>query len=333
MLERNIKMTNKLLNRFVIGSLASVFLMMSTSCAEEDKIAAEIAKIDVNLEVYRFDREFASAKAEGLPKLKEKYPYLFPGPDSLWFAKLKDTLHLQLFDATERTFVDFEDEKDRLTRFFRHARYYFPTTKIPKVITLISDVDYNDRVILADTLLLVGLDNYLGEDHKFYGGIERYIATELDKKYLISNVAGTFAKKINRYPSDRSFLARMVYHGKELYIKDKLIPFESDAAKIGYSEGQLGWAQANEEQIWRYFIERELLYSTDVKLGPRFLDPAPFSKFRLEEIDNESPGRIGRYVGWQIVRAFAENNELSLQQILSLPAEEIFKKSNYKPKK
>ena len=67
-------------------------------------------------------------------------------------------------------------------------------------------------------------------------------------------------------------------------------------------------------------------------LANRFMDPAPFSKFSLE-LDNESPGRLGRYMGWQIVRAFMNNNEVKLNQLLNLSAEEIFKKSNYKPKK
>ena len=67
-------------------------------------------------------------------------------------------------------------------------------------------------------------------------------------------------------------------------------------------------------------------------LGPRFLDPAPFSKFRLE-LDNESPGRLGRYMGWQIVRAFMEKNDVSPQDMFNVPADMIFKKANYKPKK
>jgi uncharacterized protein YjaZ len=124
----------------------------------------------------------------------------------------------------------------------------------------------------------------------------------------------------------------MIYYGRELYLKDLLIPGVSDEKKIGYTEEEMEWARANEEQIWRYFIERELLYSTDNQLGPRFLEPAPFSKFRLE-LDNESPGRIGRYIGWEIVRAFMDRHDLSLQQLLELPADEVFRRSNYKPNK
>ena len=65
----------------------------------------------------------------------------------------------------------------------------------------------------------------------------------------------------------------------------------------------------------------------------RFLDPAPFSKFGLE-LDSESPGRLGRYIGWQIVRAYADKNKKAeLIELLDLPADELFKIANYKPKR
>ncbi|MBT8177968.1 MAG: gliding motility lipoprotein GldB, partial [Eudoraea sp.] len=77
-------------------------------------------------------------------------------------------------------------------------------------------------------------------------------------------------------PADRNFLSQMIYYGKELYLKDLLLPLLADEDKIGYTKEELDWAEANEEQIWRYFVEKELLYSTDQRLAPRFLDPAPF---------------------------------------------------------
>lgn len=140
-------------------------------------------------------------------------------------------------------------------------------------------------------------------------------------------------KKVVPYPTrDRTFLGQLVYYGKELYVKDKLIPFVTDAEKIKYSQEDLDWAFVNEEQIWRNYIQNQYLYSTDKNLNKRFLDPAPFSKFQLE-LDSESPGRLGRFLGWQIVRSFMNNNEVTFQQMLNLSAEEIFKKSNYKPKR
>lgn len=308
-----------------------VVFVLLFGCNDSDKTEEEIANIPLDLKISRFDREFAAAGEEGLPALRKMYPYLFPAPDSVWVAKMQDSLQIELFQEVGNAFRSFEEEEEGLENLFKHIKYYFPEYEIPKVITVTNDVDYNNRIILTDSLLFVSLDNYLGSEHKYYGGFQRYIAQSLDRNFLISDVASAFAKQVVPRPRDRTFLSRMIYFGKELYLKDKLMPSVEERKRIGYSAEEMDWAIANEEPMWRNFIENEYLYSTDTKLNQRFLEPAPFSKFGLE-LDNESPGRLGRYVGWQIVKAFMENNTVSLKQLMTLPAEEIFKKSNYKPR-
>lgn len=315
--------------------MAFLITALFFSCNENDKVVEEVEKIPMNLKISRFDQELAAVSVDDFPELKKKYSYLFPEQyhDSIWIQKLEDTLQIELLSEVDKAFPDFEEEKNDLESLFRYIKYYFPKINGPKVVTMSSNVDYQNRIILTDSLLLIGLDNYLGPDHKFYEGKQRYIAAGLDKKFLMSDVAGAFATKILNYPTERTFLAKSIYYGKELYLKDKLLPHATDAQKIGYSQEQFDWAVANEEQVWRYFVERELLYSTDNKLEQRFLDLGPFSKFGLELIDNESPSKLGRYLGWKIVRAYMNKNDLTLQQLLHVPAEEIFRKSNYKPKK
>ncbi len=309
-------------------------MLLCLGCKERNDTLEEVSKIELDIQLSRFDREFAKAQAEDLPNLKRNYPLLFPSqyPDSIWVMKMRDSLQLEIMSEVGQTFSDFEAEEEEIKMLFRHIKYYFPNTKLPDIITLTTDVDYNHRVILADTILLIGLDNYLGPEHRFYAGIDRYIANDLDKKYLVSDVASAFANSLVRRPAERSFLGRMIYHGKILYLKDLWMPLAEEEEKIHYTSEEFEWAQANEEQIWRYFIENELLYSTDQSLDPRFLDPAPFSKFRLE-LDSESPGGIGRYIGWEIVRSFMENNDTSLQDLIALAPEEIFQRSRYKPNK
>lgn len=313
---------------FVILSVIMLFF----SCNEKDKTEEEIAKLNVEVSISRFDHEFASATPKDLPKLRNKYPYLFPAPDSVWVKKMQDTLQIELMHEVAQQFQNFDTESSDIQDLYRHIKYYFPTYKVPHIITVTNDVDYNNRVIMADSLLLIGLDNYLGQEHKFYVGIQKYISQGMDRKYMVSNIASAFANRAVPKPRDRTFLAQIIYYGKELYLKNKLMPKATDANKIGYSQEQLDWAVANEEPIWRNFIEQEYLYSTDNELAKRFLEPAPFSKFGLE-LDQESPGRLGRYIGWQIVKSFMEKNKLSLVQLMPVSAEEIFKKSNYKPKK
>lgn len=317
--------------KYCVLVLFGVFLL---SCNNESKVEKEIEKIPMNVEIIRFDKEFAAATPADLPKLKAEFPAFFPKQynDSIWVEKLTDTLQDQLESEVLKTFPKDEGLEDLLVPLFQHIKYYFPEFITPMVVTATSDVDYRNKVILANSMLVIGLDNYLGSDHRFYEGIDKYITKEMKPSQISPDVAEIYARQYIRPPAKALFLGQIIYYGKELYLKDLWLPNISDAEKMGYTEAEFQWAEENEEYMWRYFIEKELLYSTDPKLGARFISPAPFSKFYLE-IDNESPGMLGRYLGWKIVRAYMENNNTDVQQLMVANADEIFKNSKYKPKK
>ncbi len=309
-------------------------LVLILSCGKDDKREKEIAEIPVEVRISRFDREFARATPDSLPKMKQEYPYLFPRQfaDSVWVLKMNDTIQQEINREVAAAFPDLEETTEELHGLFQHIKYYFPHAPVPHVVTLTSEVDYRNKVIWTDELLLISLDTYLGADHHFYMGIQTYLKKNFEQEQIVSDAAAAFAEKVVSRPKAREFLAHMIYYGKMLYLQDRLIPFKSDARKIGYTPEELDWAKRNEEQIWRYFIEKELLYDSDTQLYTRFLYPAPFSKFYLE-LDQEAPPKLGQYVGWQIVRQYMDRQEVPLQEMLETDAETIFKKSNYKPKK
>ena len=49
--------------------------------------------------------------------------------------------------------------------------------------------------------------------------------------------------------------------------------------------------------------------------------------------DALSPGKIGVWIGWQIVRSYMKHNDVSLQELLKIDESDLFNKSKYKPKK
>lgn len=320
----------------MIKKIAFLFLAIGLliSCNNESAVEEEISKIPVEVKIDRFDKVFAEATPEDLPKLKKEYPLLFPKqyPDSVWVNMMNDTIQQELNRETVKAFPKFEQEEE-IESLFQHLKYYFPQFQVPKVITVTSEVDYRNKVIVADSVVLVSLDTYLGEEHKFYIGLQEYLKKNFRKEQIVPDMATAYAEQFVPLPQGRTFLASMVYYGKLLYVKDRLIPDFSEAQRMGYTEKEMEWALTNEEQIWRYFIEHEVLYDTDSELQRRFINLAPFSKFRLQ-LDNESPPQLGQYMGWQIVRQFAEKNpDVSLAELLQTDAEELFKKSNYKPRK
>lgn len=311
-----------------------IFTAFLISCDKKDKVEKAIEEVPLELEVERFDKIFYETPPEDLSKIKQQYPFFFPAgnEDTVWTNKMKNPLLRELHAEVQKKFGNFQAERVELEELFRHIKYYFPETKTPKVITLISEVDTQSKVIYADSLLLISLDVYLGKDHKFYSGFPEYQRRSFEKSQILPDVVSNFSLRKIAPPTDRTLLSQMIYFGKELYMKDLLIPQVSDADKICYTPEQITWSQENEGYIWRYFVDEKLLYDSDPKLPGRFINPAPFSKFYLE-IDNESPGQIGMWIGWQIVRSYMKNNDVSLQQLLQTDAKEIFDNSKYKPKK
>lgn len=303
------------------------------ACDKKSKVEKAIEAIPVKFQVERFDKQFFETKPEDLDKLKKEYPFFFPSgnDDRVWLDKMKNPQWRELYTEVQKKYSNFEAVQAELENLFKHIKYNFPETKTPKVITVISEMDYNNKVIYTDSLVIISLELYLGKAHKFYQFPE-YIKQNFEEKQMMPDVVTGFS--LNKIPAvnDNSLLSQMIYYGKQLYLKDVLLPDYSDADKMGYTPEQIIWCQENENYIWRYFIEKEMLYSDDQKLKSRFINMAPFSKFYLE-IDNESPGRVGAWIGWQIVRSFAENNQVSIGELLKMNAKELFEKSKYKPKK
>ena len=318
--------------RFFFAFLMVLLLFFSCSDKNENKV--DVSMINVNFSVERYDVDFYNATKETLPKVKEKYPYLFPEvfSDSLSFSKINDKQEQELFTETQKIYNDFSYVENQLESLFKRVKYYNPVFSSPKVVTMLTNIDYDSRVIYADSLLLISLDVYLGIDHKFYGDYPKYIRENNSKNHIVVDVAEAIVNKQISLLKTRSFVEKMIYEGKKMYLLDAYLPTISDKEKIGYADDKLLWAEVNEEQIWMYFVEKNLLFSTDTKLNKRFLENGPFSKFYMEQ-DNLTPGRIGVWVGWQIVKSYMKHNDVSLQELLKINEIDLFNKSKYKPKK
>ncbi len=309
-------------------------LFVFFSCNKENLKEINTSNIQINLKVDRFDVDFYTSDKKSLGQIKNKYLYLFPKEitDSVALDKVNSKEEQELFLETQKLYKDFSENERELISLFKHIKYYNPNFHAPKVVTMLSNIDYNSRVIYADSLLLISLDVYLGKDHQFYSDYPKYIKENNTKKNIIVDVANTIIEKQLLPTIDRTFVEKMIYEGKKMYLLDMYLPNISDKLKIGYSKEKLSWSINNEEEVWKYFIDRKLLFSTDSKLNKRFLDIAPFSKFYLQQ-DSQSPGRIGVWFGWQIVKSFMQNNDVSLQELLIIDSQELFNKSKYKPKK
>ncbi|MFY7957859.1 MAG: gliding motility lipoprotein GldB [Flavobacterium macrobrachii] len=320
------------MKRYIYITLIGVLFF---SCDKKSKIERAVEEIPVEMKVVRFEQAFFDTKPENLADVKAEYPEFFPEgtPDAVWIDKMQHPQWRELYQEVEKKYKNFSSQQSEIEDLFKHIKYYFPTIKTPTIYTVISEMDNNSKAIYANDKLVIALELYLGKDHKFYSEFPAYLRQNFEQRQMLPDIVSSFAFGVLPNPKDKDLLSMMISSGKELYLKDILLPEYSDAERIGYSEDQIKWSKENESYIWEYFVNDKLLYSTDSKLANRFINVAPFSKFYLE-IDNESPGRIGQWVGWQIVRSFMENNpKVTIQDLIKMNEKDIFGLSKYKPKK
>jgi len=310
-----------------------LFCCLFWSCDKKTAVEKAVEEIPLDIKVERFDQVFFESKPQELQEIKKEYPVFFPKevPDSVWTNKIQNPLWRELYSEVQKKYSDIEPVRSELVTLFKHIKHYFPKTKTPKAVTVIAEMDYNTKAIYADSLVILSLELYLGKAHRFYE-FPKYIKQNFEPRQMMPDLVSSFAATKINFGKDKTLLSQMVYYGKQLYLKDLLLPAYSDAEKMGYAPKEISWCEENETYIWRYFLENEMLYSDESKLTSRFIARAPFSKFYLE-IDNESPGQVGAWIGWQIVRSFAENNDVPLAKLLDMNAKELFEKSKYKPKK
>jgi len=321
--------TNKIKDLMhILKRLLIIIILLFSSCKKQDPIG----EIQVDLSIHRFDQAFSKIKVDkDVNDLRILFP-MFMSPDIsneqyLLLANSEENQQLQ--KAVDGRLKN-EDLKKELETVFQSLSFYFPEHGISNSIyTLIGDGDSEQKIILTDEVLIIAVDQYLGESSPYYSLTPKYLRPQFNSNHIGMDLTKAF---IGELPQGRRFVDHMVTYGKWIYLYELLCRTNTLSDNLDYTQDQLIWAMDNEYEIWAYFVEEDLLFSTDLNLVKRFLDPAPFSKF-YKGFDNETPGRLGVYIGYQIVSSFMRNNDVSLPQLLRESPQIVFEQSGFKPKK
>ncbi|MEI7662090.1 MAG: gliding motility lipoprotein GldB, partial [Bacteroidota bacterium] len=249
-------------------------------------------------------------------------------------AYLENPRNITFQAAVASQYKDGRWIENGLTEAFKHYRYYYPGVKIPRVYAYISGGDYDFPVQFADSVMLIGLDNFLGRDFKPYAadGLPFYRITRMNSGNILPECMKVLLNVTYREQlSGNTLLEQMVEAGKRLFFIDAMIPGTDDRFKIGFTQPQQDWIVKNEAHVWAAIIENRMLYTTDGKLIRAFMSDGPFTA----EFSKDSPSRLGEWLGWQIVRNYMENQpEVTLSDLMNeKDAQKILAQSGYKPEK
>jgi hypothetical protein len=327
------------------------FCLILLSCNQKNP-APDVSNIQIDVQLKRFDKDLFSIDTNNveasLSALQQQYgsflnDYLYnimvlaPQPDSVT-KKIKMFLrdYNYVYNTAEKKFGSFNNEFNEIKKGLQYAKYYFPEYKTPaSIITFIGPVEGYANV-LTQSGLAVGLQLYLGKDFPVYRSefitevYPDYQQRRFEPAYIAVNCMKNIVSDI--YPEKNGsdpLVYQMIDAGKRLYLLDHFLPQLNDTLKTGYTKKQLGGCYDNEVDIWNYFVQNNLLFVTDPIQVRDYMQDGP----NTQVFGKESPGFIGQFIGWQIVKKWMNAHEnVTLPQLLSTPEKEIYNEAKYKPR-
>jgi len=285
------------------------------------------------VEVHPFHVDFFDT-AQSIRSLQANYaPFLTEDvPEAIWERRRRDPYFAQLHRDALEIFPSTEPLNGELTQLMAHYRYYYPSAVLPGFYTYVGGADVEYPIIDADSLIFIALDVFLGGDHPAYAEVPQYIRRRFSADHLDVKLAQQLAERhIHWNPTDLTLVNSMIYWGKIWYFMEAMLPHESMPFLHEYTVEEESWAQTYETEIWTYLLAQDLLFDQRTDTRNRFVEEAPFSKF-YAGIDRESPGRIGRWLGWRIVHSYMQEQKVSLPELMkNTDHRTIFNQSKYKP--
>jgi len=320
------------------------FLLFSCN---RNPLKVDVKSIEVKPEILRFDIDLFESKLNTLEAFKAKYGSFLPdyiygimgfeGDEKTAFNQLmmfkNDPNAKKVYEHTKEQFKDFTPYENEIKKAYQYFKYYYPEEVVPKIITYTSNFSFYINPVGQD-YIGIGLDMHLGENFTpyKYAEIENYWHKILTPQTIVLHQILAHANdKFTRNISDNpTFLDKAIYEGKLLYFTDATLLDMKDNVKIGMSEKEYAWCLAEEQNIWNYFVTKKLIYESDSRKYTRFFKEGP--KTIAEDMAEDAPPMLGKFIGWQIVRKYMTNKNPKLQDFMqNTNAAEILNDSKYKP--
>lgn len=324
----------------------------------------DVSGISVTVNLRRFDQDFfkidTNHVAASLQKLRDRYPGFLPGfvenilglpydsaatngtaASGAVKQFLKD--YKPVKDSCDKAFGDFGKQQAQIADALKHVKYYFPKYKLPsEIITFIGPMDAFFTTsfgiqgdIITQQALGIALQLHLGKHFSFYNSdagrelYPEYISNNFDAAHIPVNAMINLVDDM--YPPGRngSLIEMMVNSGKRYYLLSKLLPGTPENTLLGYTEAQMKGAEKNEAVIWDFFLNNDLLNSTDPGIVKNYVGPSP----KTQEFGEGSPGNLGSFSGLHIVKKYMEKfPALSLDSLMHVPSRQLYEDSKYKPR-
>jgi len=263
--------------------------------------------------------------------------------DSIDTDKLADFVthtHVRkVLEQIQETYPNVNRETEEIGLALAYLKHYLPASEVPKLYTLYGDFSYQAFIfeeVNGDDAIGISLDMFLGPDYPYKALdpqnplFSDYISRRYTRQYIPIKVLGIMSEDILGPLPGKRLIDYAIYEGKKQYLFSKIFPKRTPAELLEYTEAEYDWCVKSQLGIWDLYLDQELIYETNQQKINSYVNEAP----RAKGMPEASPGRTAHFLGYQIVKAYMEQTESSLSDLMAVKeSEEIFRKSKYKPKR
>ena len=336
-----------------------VFIIALIISCKNNKNIPDVSGIKVNFNLERFDKDFFAIDSNnadpGLQQLHTKYPVLsniflqnILGLDSAsTLIGVKHFLHLNqsIYDSAALVFKTTSSIEKDFKRAFQFVKYYFPDYKLPNLVTIVGPINALAKLgneltpnFLGPDFLGISLQFYLGKDYSIYRDpffidnvAPQFRSRRFSKEYIVADAMKLIVDDLFQDKSaGKSLIDQMIEKGKQWWLLDKFLPEMADSLKTGYTQQQLDWCKQNEGLIWSTIVGNGDINSIDPVTIQTYIGEGPFTQGFSQDY---SPGNIGQWIGWQIIKKFVkENPEIKPEEVMKTDSKKILEIAKYKPK-
>jgi len=325
-----------------------ILILTTNSCGQKNRFEIDTTKDWYNVNIQRFDKDLILLDTthffNSFDSLRAHYPDFLPAfTENVLDANDSDTVAIRnlflnfLADSTFtkvnkdvlKTFDNITDIETQVSDAFTYIHHYFPEVELPEIFFFVSG--FNRSVILDEKFIAFGTDMYLGSDYPSYKGIAyNYMLNNMRRECIAADIVSTtLFRMFVMNSSENRLIDNMIFRGKVMYLLSVFMPNEKPEELMGYTKEQWDWSEKFEKDIWMTIIDKKDLFSTDMLLIRKYMNEAPFTT----PVSQDSPGRLGTWIGWQIVDSYMNNNtNVSLQDLMNEDnSQKILEESKYKP--
>lgn len=302
------------------------------------------------IEIVRFDNALMNVHeasvAHDIRVLYDEYPEFMPlwveeilgipSADTTYLeealpAFLNDTIYgFKQTNAREKeVFADITDMQKAVNKAFTRIQWLYPETEIPSLYLFISG--FQTPIYFGEDLIGIGADMYLGSDYEYYNRVVYdYQKQTMRPECIPVDIVSAFLFRTIPYTSQQiRLLDQMLYRGKIMFLTAQIFDDLPGYEVMGWTKEQWDWCIKNERAIWHLVMDKRDLFKTESLVLTGYLNDGPFTS----EVSQDSPGRLGIWLGWRIAESYMEHNEhVTLQELMAEgDAQKILELSFYKP--